>query len=276
MAIEGTETVEKPGGTSTTGDVEKPAGEQQVEKPAGGGSGTPPDKSGEYDRQIKGLTSDLQKERLARQRYDADLKAARAELEAEKKRVQALAGVNPKSAEETETEAIRQRFAILYPHLADLTAEDIQAIREQRGIATNLNETTQHYWVQHGRQMVGSVISEIEKELGGKLTERQAKRIAAEYAREAENNPEFLERHEKGDKTLVAEFAKQLSEDWFEPARRKVTQQESQRFRAVPDSKGRGIVTQGEKKIDVNDPKAVEDFLVKGYRERNGEFTGRH
>jgi hypothetical protein len=54
-----------------------------------------------------------------------------------------------------------------------------------------------------------------------------------------------------------------------------VTQQESQRFRAVPSGKDRGIVTHGEKKIDVNDPKAVEDVLVRGFRERNGEFGRR-
>jgi hypothetical protein len=43
----------------------------------------------------------------------------------------------------------------------------------------------------------------------------------------------------------------------------------------VPSGKDRGIVTHGEKKIDVNDAKAVEDLLVKGFRERNGEFSGR-
>jgi hypothetical protein len=32
---------------------------------------------------------------------------------------------------------------------------------------------------------------------------------------------------------------------------------------------------QGEKKIDVNDPKAVEDMLVAGFRERGGTFGRR-
>jgi len=275
MAVEGqTETVvDQPGGASTTTDASKPNVDNQDVKKPEGASGTPPDKNGDYEKRVTGLTTDLQKERKARQQYERDLAAARAELEAERKRVQALAGVNPKSEQEAEEEAIKQRLEALgYPRL---TQEDLDAIRELRATQSNLSETTQHYWVQHGRQMVGGVQAEIEKELGGKLTERQAKRIAAEYAREAENNPEFLDRHEKGDKTLIAEFAKQLIEDWFEPARRKVTQQETQRFRPVPSGKDRGIVTHGDKKIDVTDPKQVEDFLVKGFRERNGDFSGR-
>lgn len=275
MAVEGGQetVVEQPGGASTTTDAQKPNVDNQDGKKPDGAAGTQPDKTGEYEKRITGITTDLQKERKARQQYERDLAAAKAELEAERKRVQALAGVNPKSEQEVEEEAVRARLEALgYPRL---TAEDLEAIRELRATQGNLQETTQHYWVQHGRQMVSGVVAEIEKELGGKLTERQQKRIAAEYAREAEANPDFLARHEKGDKTLIAEFAKQLSEDWFEPARRKVTQQETQRFRPVPSGKERGIVTHGDKKIDVNDPKAVEDFLVKGFRERNGEFTGR-
>ncbi len=273
MALEGTESVgELNGGVSTPTDTQKPNGEQQVEKPAGT-TATPADKNGDYEKRIAGITSDLQKERKARQQYESDLKAARAELETGNKRIRALAGVETKSEAQVEDEAVKARLEALgYP---SLTKEDLEAIRELRATQSNLTETTQHYWVQHGRQMVSGVVAEVEKELGGKLTDRQAKRIAAEYAREAESNPDFLDRHEKGDKTLIAEFAKQLSEDWFEPARRKVTQQESQRFRPVPSGKDRGIVTHGEKKIDVNDSKAVEDFLVKGFRERNGEFTGR-
>lgn len=274
MPIEGTETVvEQPGGASTTTDAAKPnADNQDGQKPAVV-AGAQPDKNRDYDREIAGFKADLQRERKARQQYETDLAAAKAEAATNKQRIQALVGVNPKSDTEVEEEAIKARLQSLgYPALSK---EDLDAIRELRATQSNLQETTQHYWVQHGRQMVGGVVAEIEKELGGKLTERQAKRIAAEYAREAESNPEFLDRHEKGDKTLIAEFAKQLAEDWFEPARRKVTQQESQRFRAVPSGKDRGIITHGEKKIDVNDPKAVEDLLVKGWRERNGEFKGR-
>lgn len=276
----GTEQVVVPdGGASSTADASKPAtGAAGTVGPDGKpvvASGTPPDKSGDYEKRITGLTSDLQKERKARQQYDADLKAAKAELETERKRVRAALGIDTPSTADTEEAAIRERFAKLYPQLADLTAEDIAAIRDQRKTAQSLQETTNHYWAQHGRQMVTGVVEAISKELGGDLSDRQKQRIAQAYAHEAQSNEEFLARHEKGDKTLITEFAKQWVEDWVEPARRKATQQETQRFRPVPSGKDRNIVTHGDKKIDVNDPKAVEDFLVKGYRERNGEFSGR-
>ncbi len=243
-----------------------------VQKPADV-SGTQPDKSGDYEKRITGITADLVKERKARQQYESDLKAAKAEIEAGQKRVRALAGVETPSAQQVEDDAIKQRLEALgYP---TLSKEDLEAIREMRQTQSQMQQTSERMW-EHRNQVVKENLREgMEKELGGKLTERQMTRVVAEYVREAENNPDFYERHERGDKTLVAEFVKQLSEDLFEPARRKVTQQESQRFRPVPSGKDRGIVTHGEKKIDVNDSKAVEDFLVKGFRERNGEFTGR-
>lgn len=275
MPVEGTETVvEQPGGASTTTDAAKPnADNQDGQKPADKVAGAQPDKTRDYDREITGFKTDLQKERKARQQYETDLAAAKAELASEKRRVQALVGVTPKTDTEVEDEAIKQRLEALgYP---TLSKEDLEAIRELRSTQTNLQQTTALMWERHNAEVVTTLRESLEKELGGKLSDRQMARVTAEYVREAENNPEFLARHEKGDKAAIAEFAKQLSEDWFEPARRRVTQQESQRFRAVPNGKDRGIVTHGDKKIDVNDTKAVEDFLVKGFRERNGEFTGR-
>ena len=238
-------------------------------------SGTAPDKNAEWEKQRAGLTSDLQKERKARQEYERKVAQYEADLAAERKRVQALAGVEPKEPAAQEEEAIRARFKQLFPELAELTKEDIQAIREAKARVGEMDETNRHHWATHARQMVSGVHAAIEKDLGGKLTDRQRAQVERLYAIEAEQNPEFLERHTRGDKTLAEEFAKQVIEDWFEPARRKVTQQESQRFRAVPSGKDRGIVTHGEKKIDVNDPKAVEDILVRGFRERNGEFGRR-
>ena len=77
----------------------------------------------------------------------------------------------------------------------------------------------------------------------------------------------------RGVLALVKEFAKQWIEDWFEPARRRITASTLGQHRPVPSGKDRGLVTQGEKKIDVNDAKAVEDILVAGFRERGGAFT---
>mgnify|MGYP001605668522 CR=1 FL=1 len=275
MALEGQAAGDQNTETSTSADTnvgdKTTSGTQETKTTTQSGNST--GQNEDYEKRFKGIQADLQKERKARQQYEADLKTARAEVDSERKRVRALAGVETKSESETEDEAIKQRLQALgYP---SLTKEDLEALRELRQTQGNLQQTTEHYWIRHAGQMVDSVYGEVEKEIGGKLSARQKERIQAEYAREAGRNPEFLERHESGDKTLAAEFAKQLSEDWFEPARRKYTQQESQRFRAVPSGKDRGIVTHGEKKVDVNNNDAVMDVLVKGFRERNGDFTGR-
>jgi hypothetical protein len=264
------------GGASPPEGATKPEGQQvsgqqtpKVDAQAGNSTGQNED----YERRFKGITADLQKERAARQRFEKELEAARAETASERKRVQALAGLEPKSTADVEDDAIRQKLEALgYPRV---TAEDLEAIKEFRAAQQQMQMTTEHYWVQHGRSMVQSVYDNVEKELGGKLSERQQKRILSEYVRTIENDPELVRRHEAGDKTLAAEIAKQLSEDFFEPIRRKSQQSESQRYRPVPSGKERGIVTTPQQKIDVNDPKAVEDFLVKGFRERNGEFSGR-
>jgi hypothetical protein len=118
-----------------------------------------------------------------------------------------------------EEEAIRNRFKALFPELADLTKEDIQAIREMKTRAGEIDETNRHHWSNHARTMVTGVHSAIEKELGGKLTDRQRTQVERLYAMQAEQDPEFLDRHTKGDKTLLDEFAKEFVEDWFEPAR---------------------------------------------------------
>lgn len=276
MAIEGQTEVPNGGAPASEG-AEKPAAGQSTgeQKPAAV-AGAQPEKTRDYDREIAGVKADLAKERKARQQYDADLKAAKAELETERRRVKAALGIEQPNESDVEAGAVRERFKALYPHLADLTEEDVKALRAMKATAGNFEQTTNHYWSQHNVKMIGSVVDTIAKELGGgELSPRQKQRIAQAYAQEATVNEEFLDRHEKGDKSLITEFAKQWIEDWVEPARRKATQQETQRFRPVPSGKDRNIVTHGDKKIDVNDPKAVEDFLVKGFRERNGEFKGR-
>lgn len=277
MAIEGTEqVVDQNGGGSTT--------TEQNTKPDGGTGGTQEQKTTsqpgtstgqneDYEKRLKGTIADLQKERAARQKFEKELAEERARYAEADKRIKALAGIETKSPEEEDDEQIRARLEKLgYPRL---TQEDLDAIKEAKALQEQQAATLEHHWKLHGRAMVGQVYTALEKELGGKLSERQQKRILAEYIRTVESDPALVQRHEDGDPTLASEIAKQLSEDFIEPARRKVTQQETQRFRAVPSGKDRGIVTHQQQKIDVNDPKAVEDVLVKGFLERNGSFSGR-
>lgn len=224
----------------------------------------------EEDKRFKGITADLAKERKARQQYEARIQQYETELAAEKRRVQALAGVNTPAPEEAEAAEVRERFAKLYPHLGNLTAEEIQEMREMAKERKSLQSTTEHYWKTHGIQMVSQVQKEVQEAYGGDLTQRQKDAIQKAYVLRASADPEFLERHENGDPTLAKEFAKEWVEDWFEPARRKITATQVNQFRPLPNGKDRSTVTQGEKKIDVNNNDQVMDLLVQGR-----QFTGR-
>ena len=247
-----------------------------VSGPIVGVTGTPAPDTKAWEAERAGFLRDLQAERKARQQYEQQFGTAQAELQRERKRVQALAGVNPLSPEDVEAAEIKKRFAQIYPELAELTAEDIKALRSWKEQAGQFQETTQAMWRDKARQMTSAVEARIAKELGGgDLTPRQIKNIRAAYVHAAEENPEFLARHEQGDMKLVEEFATQFIEDWFEPARRKLQQQQVNQFRRVPNGKDRSAPGTAGPKIDVKDPKAVEDLLVSGFKERGGMFGRR-
>jgi hypothetical protein len=249
-------------------------------KPDSNGSVTPPvapvtapvAANNGWETEKKAFIADLQKERKARQTYEAQVATHKAELTLERNRVLALSGVNPKSQDETDEAAVRAQIERMYPALGKVTPELLERIMSVAERADSLEEATNHHWANHGRQMMGAVTKGFEKELGGKLTERQERKIQKAYVAEAEDNPEFLRRHEAGDQTLITEFIAQFKEDFLEPTRRNALASQLDRQRPVPSGKDRSIVGSGDKKIDVNDQKAVEDLLVQGFRERGGSF----
>ena len=253
--------------TGTAAGQSKPEPTQRPDPALGTKSGD------ETEKRFKGIQADLQKERKARQAVEQEIARYKNELEGERRRVQALAGVAPRTTEDAEVEEIRARLAKIRPELADLTAEEIAEWREMAAERKTQAATATHYWATHGRTMVGAVQKEIATAYGGDLSDRQRDAILRAYVLRAQGDPEFLQRHEDGDQKLVKEFAKEWIEDWFEPARRRITASTINQHRPVPSGKDRGLVTQGEKKIDVNDAKAVEDILVAGFRERGGAFT---
>lgn len=274
------------GGGGGTGDV-KPGGDNNTDhKPGTETDGKPrgegqPDAGGRKqpveDPRIKGMLADLQKERTARQKLDADHKAAVADLERERKRVLALSGLEPRSKDQEDDDAIRARMETLYPWMKGLTEEDIAAIRESKGQMSELRNASVNSWKAHANKMLGQVTSGVQKALGGKLSDRQTARIQKAYVDEARENPEFLARHESGDTALVEEFVKGWLDDFYEPGRRSAMHTESQSLRRprVPSGKDRSIIGANDKPIDVKDDKAVEDMLVRGFRERGGQFGRR-
>lgn len=237
---------------------------EQVQRP---GAGQNPG-----DAQQRGLIADLQKERQARQKLERDIQGLQGHLDAERRRVQALAGVTPQTDEDRELDAIRERIVKLFPVLGKLTPEQVDEFMQLRGSAASIEEATQHHWTAHGRQMLGSLYDNVAKEVGSDLTDRQKKALGQAYVAAAEADPEFLARHETGDPKLIEEFAKQWVEDWFEPARKAVVQTETSRFRRVPSGRDRNVQTTPPKPIDFKNPKAVEDAMVESFKRHGGGF----
>lgn len=230
-----------------------------------------PDKKADDDRQ-RGILADLQKERRARQELERQLTTHQADLATERRRIQALVGANPKSAEDEEADEIRTRFLGLFPQYAKLTDETIDKLLKMSESASTLEDTTQHYWKNHSITMLTALNEAVAEEIGGDLTPRQQKAIVAAYVQEAKENPEFLQRHDAGDRTLVSEFAKQWAGDWFTPAQRALTAQEVGRARRVPDGKGRHVAAGAPKKVDFTNPKALEDAFAESYKSHGGAF----
>ena len=233
------------------------------------GSGSPsPSPKWEDDPRAKGLIADLQRERKARQDFERRLAESDARATERDRQIAALTNSCIPSKEEADADQIKQRFSELFPHLGGLTEEDVEALRELKDQRGQLQQAIVDQYANHSRRILSEVYKKIGDELG-ELTPRQRGRITAAYLAEAESNPEFLERHNNGDATLIDEFVKAYLEDTVEPIRRKVTAAEVSRQRAVPSGGRREIRNAQDKPIDVTDDKAVMDLIVES---RRGKF----
>lgn len=237
-------------------------------------AGTPHPDQAKWDTERAGFLKDLQAERKSRQTFESQATAHQRDLEVERKRVRALSGLETPTEDQAAEAAIKAHFAKVFPHLGKLTAEDVEALLQVKAQSAQWQDSADAMWRDKARMMSSAIESKIAKELGGDLTPRQVKQIQQAYIARAEADPAFLARHERGDMKLVDEFATEFIEDWFEPARRKVTQQQLRQQPRVPGAKDRSIPGQEGVKLDVTDSKAVEDFLLAGRKSR-GEGFGR-
>lgn len=234
------------------------------------------DKSGDWEREKKGLIGETQRERQARQKLEAEVATLRSQHEQAQKRIQALAGVNPRSEQEAEDEAIRQAFAQKFPHLADLTPEDVQAIRDMQANTKSLEASTQAMWKKHTNQVMNSIYSRMEDKLGGEISDRMKATARREYIAYIEENQiagkDYVSRHEDADEALFDEFVEALLKEWEAPIRKSVTSTEIGPRRPLPSGKGRSLATTGTKKIDFTNEKSVQDAAVESFLSRGGAF----
>jgi hypothetical protein len=229
-------------------------------------------KTGVDDPRIKGLTADLVKERKARQEFEKRFKDHDAQLTERNRQIAALTGTKTPTADEAEIEEVRQQFAKLFPGLAKLDDKQIEKLLKVAESSDTLSETTKHYWDRHARTTTDQLIADVSELIGGELSARQKNACVAAYSFEIENNPELAEKFEQGDVEHLKQFAKDWAEDWLTAAQRKVTATNVNRLRPVPRSGDRSVTTTAQKKIDFKDPKAVEDAMVKTFRDHGGSF----
>lgn len=187
---------------------------------------------------------------------------------------------SPEAARQAE---IKAALLEVFPNLKSLETLSEERIQQLIEAAEGARSTTQAQWERHATQMLTTLESEVAKTLGSdKLTPTQQKNLRRAYREEARDclnareraartgeaydaSNDFLARHERGDQTLLKEFAKDYLNDWFEPARRRATAEVTRRVnRPIPrGERTRSLVTGGgTPQIDYNNNDAFKKALL--------------
>lgn len=210
-------------------------------------------------------------------------KTLEGELERERSRVRVALGVDKADPKAQETAELRAAIQSLVPELKALEGITVDQLRQVLQEAEAARETSQATWARHAQGMLSELETEAGRILGtDKLSDRQRGRLQQAYREEAAaalqarpvdertgrkvdtTGNDFLTRHERGDKTLVKEFAKAFLDDWFEPARRSVTAATTRRqFRPVPQGAGsRQQLATGQEKVNLNNDTDFKKALL--------------
>lgn len=233
----------------------------------------------------------LSEETGKRTKLEQQLADAQAKLEMSDKKLRIAFGLEVPSKEDQEAQEIREALYKVNPKLKLLERLDEETIERLLGAADSATTAVQAQWNRHRDNMLSTLQEEASDLLGvDKLSEKQAARLARAFREEAREQAavraraersqdatydyanDFVSRYERGDKTLLQEFAKSFIEDWGIPARRQANASAFERTnRPVPrGGRTRTHVTQGMPKIDYNDDKAFKDAMLKA-RSGGGE-----
>ncbi len=197
------------------------------------------------------------------------------------RRVQALAGVTPKSQEDTNDEEIVSYLTKKFPGLAaikDFSSEQLQDMLEATQSA---KQTSAHHWERHANDMLTTLEKNVAEQLGlDELTPAQQRRVRSAYREDAEAavqarqngadpKGDFLDRHEKGDKKLLKEFADEFVKPWLDTAKRSVTAAAVRRQgRAVPNGGRSSLTVTKQPEIDYNNEDAFKNALIEARNSR--------
>ena len=205
-----------------------------------------------------------------------------ARLEDQDKRVKTVFGIDAPSKEQTDQEEMRAAIRQL-GFVDGLTKEEIEELREA---AQQARETVLGQSTRHAQQLLDDISDEVASELGVQaLSDRQQRGLYHAYLQEARaahetrkaafergerasletqrSDKDFLARHDRGDKTLIKEFAKEFLNDWYEPARRSAQSAITRRNRPLPSGeRSRMPVTSKQPDIDYSSDDAFKKALI--------------
>jgi hypothetical protein len=215
------------------------------------------------------LTAAERATNLAAQRA-TQLEAA---LQAERARVQALAGVSPKDPDAEEAERIKAGFFQLFPQAKELLQIDPAQLRRILASGESAEHVTRHHWDAHRDSTLTELKTRVAQAMhSDSLSESASRKVVAAFKASVPDpdpdpygrptNPEYVrwaQRYEAKDPTLLDEFVTEFVSDFITPAQRAGLM----RPRVAVPSGGasRGVVTNPEKRPDYSKMNSVTEML---------------
>lgn len=141
-----------------------------------------------------------------------------AQMEAIRRQLHAVVGVQPQNEEDAQIAAIQAQFRRVYPDLAQMNerAKDILGMLEARG---DYDTAIQHQWQSYGRQSMERLFALAEKSYGQPLSDQQKQRLHGQFSGYVQSSPDVLQRY-ASDPSLVDEFWQDFENAFVSPVRR--------------------------------------------------------
>lgn len=172
------------------------------------------------------------------QRIIQDREAAyQRELNEWRTKAQALAGFGPQPDPEVET--VKSQFAKLFPGLAKLDDQKVEAILRLIDSAGDLEAQTDHYWRSYASSAVNRLFSVAEQDLGQALTDEAKATLQAQFTGYIQSDPRLINMY-ASDPSFVERYWKAFSSNFIDPVRRISAAGAQTRAQAPLPQDGRG------------------------------------
>ncbi len=208
------------------------------------------------------------------------------ELEGERRRVQALAGVTPKDPDAEELEKVRAGFAQLYPNLAKMASLDPEKLERIIHSGESAEHLVRVQWDRHRAASLDKIKADVAQALGVEtLSPTAARKVIAAFIASVPDpmydrnkqptNPEyftFKDRYESNDPTLLAEFVTEFVSDFITPAQRAGLVR--QRIAVPSGGASRPVATNPAQRPDYGKMKSPKEMLEAAELEVDRHYSG--